>query len=132
MPWYAVLGNHDYGDGAKAGAPPPECPPPTPRSACFPSPLHQVCTGHNVNCFATGALLHRAVSGLRKCCENTQAPCWLATTKESGCRQCNSICLFQLTELRRLSSVQPRAWLAVACQPHLFGVSTHIDGCALH
>ena len=37
-----MLGNHDYGDGAKAGTPPPECPPPMPRSACFPSPLHQV------------------------------------------------------------------------------------------
>ena len=40
--WLAVLGNHDYGDGAKVGSPAAECPPPTPQSACFPSPLHQV------------------------------------------------------------------------------------------
>ena len=42
VPWYAVLGNHDYGDGIKEGVAPPRCPSHT-RSACFPGPLHQAC-----------------------------------------------------------------------------------------
>ena len=42
MPWYAVLGNHDYGDGVAPGDPPPACPPGEVPWRCSAGPLTQV------------------------------------------------------------------------------------------
>jgi hypothetical protein len=39
VPWYAVLGNHDYGDGSQT-ATPVDCP--SRDSACHYGPLHQL------------------------------------------------------------------------------------------
>lgn len=42
MPWYAVLGNHDYGDGIAPGDPPPHCRESDPPWRCSAGPLTQV------------------------------------------------------------------------------------------
>ncbi len=42
VPWHAVLGNHDYGDGIQPGELPPVCPPGAPPWQCSAGPLTQV------------------------------------------------------------------------------------------
>lgn len=43
VPWYAVLGNHDYGDGIAPGDPQPRCREADPPWKCSAGPLTQVC-----------------------------------------------------------------------------------------
>lgn len=53
VPWYNVLGNHDYGDGAPPGdALPSDCAPTD--QGCYFSPVHQVRsqTPHQAQCTA--------------------------------------------------------------------------------
>lgn len=42
VPWYAVLGNHDYGDGIAPGDPPPACREGEPLWRCSAGPLTQL------------------------------------------------------------------------------------------
>jgi tartrate-resistant acid phosphatase type 5 len=42
VPWYAVAGNHDYGDGIAPGDPPPECAPDEPAWRCSAGLLTQL------------------------------------------------------------------------------------------
>ena len=46
VPWYAVLGNHDYGDGIAPGDPQPRCREGAPPWKCSAGPLTQVAEDH--------------------------------------------------------------------------------------